>query len=182
VLLLSPLFLDQGVALSLFIRNESLIPLKNINDISNGYNSTKNFQPSNQNQILFALDSFAIFPAPGRIALFAARRALLCSHDILLPKTSLPTGCSCFECFPMGSNNTLTFQIPDRHWDIVFRQNVNMILAFPLHMCLTSPIFHIGPPCPLGPSSLGDRFSILLLKRQSLFNSHPGHPGWIIYF
>jgi len=30
-----------------------------------------------------------------------------------------------------------------------------MILAFPFYMCLTSPIFNIGPPCPLGPSSGG---------------------------
>ena len=62
----------------------------------------------------------------------------------------------------------------------VLRQNYHMILAFPSHMCLTSPIFHNGPPCPLGPSSLEDRLSYLRLERQSLFNSHR-QSRWIIY-
>jgi hypothetical protein len=56
-----------------------------------------------------------------------------------------------------------------------------MILAFPLNMCLTFPIFHDGPPCPSGLSSLEDRLSNLRLKRQSLFNSHPALSGWINY-
>jgi hypothetical protein len=32
---------------------------------------------------------------------------------------------------------------------------------------LTLPIFHYGPPCPSGPSSLEDRLSKIRLKRQS---------------
>ena len=62
----------------------------------------------------------------------------------------------------------------------ILRQNDHMILAFSLHMCLTFPIFHDGPPYPLGPSSLEDRLSNLRLKRQSLFNSHQ-QSRWIIY-
>ena len=55
-----------------------------------------------------------------------------------------------------------------------------MILAFSLHMCLTSPIFHDGPPYPLVPSSLEDRLSNLRIKRQNLSNSHQ-QSRWIIY-
>ena len=41
----------------------------------------------------------------------------------------------------------------------ILRQDDNMILALPFHVCLTLPILHDGPPCPSGHSSQEDRLA-----------------------
>jgi len=85
-------------------------------------------------------------------------------------------GITLFHCYAF-----LTTQIPKYlaypapnlaiyNFFVVLRHN--MVLAFPLCMCLTLPIFHYGPSCPKGPSSLENRLSNIRLKRQGLLNSH----------
>jgi len=49
----------------------------------------------------------------------------------------------------------------------VFWKYHNVVLALPLHVGLTLPVFHDGPPRPTGPSSWGDRLSKKRRKRQS---------------
>jgi len=68
-----------------------------------------------------------------------------------------------------------------QHFATVLGQDHYMVLALPLHMCLTSPVFHGGPPGPAGPSSWRSAFLIPpRTKRQSLLNSHRQR-RWINY-
>ncbi len=76
--------------------------------------------------------------------------------------------------------NTLA-NLPIKDFSAILRDDHHLVLAFPLHACLTLPILHMRSSLPFGGLPREDRLSFHPRIWQSLVNSHR-HSRWFNWF